>query len=57
MYTTIMIQVYVIPAGHCNVYSYSSKRDRWTELAPCPHRDPGLGVIERELIAVGGWTN
>ena len=38
-----------------NVYCYDPSQNNWTTLPPLPVSDFGLGQIDGELVAVGGW--
>ena len=46
---------YFTPRGSNSVYSYQWSTEKWEELPPCPYRDSGLVIINRQLTAVGGW--
>ena len=37
------------------VYCYDTSQDKWTTLPPLPVKWFGLGLVNGELVAVGGW--
>ena len=41
--------------GEYNIYCYDPSQDNWTTLPPLPVRYFGLGQVNGELVAVGGW--
>ena len=46
---------YFTPRGSTSVYQYECSTEKWEELPSCPYRNSGLVIIDRELIALGGW--
>ena len=49
--------VYVAPRYSFDVYSFRLEDCSWEKLPPCPHRDIGLGIVDKELVAMGGYDN
>ena len=45
---------YFTPRQSSSVYQYECSTEKWEVLPPCPYKDSGLVVIDRELTAVGG---
>ena len=37
-----------------SLYQCEYSTEKWSDLPPCPHRDSGLAIIDRELTTVGG---
>ena len=46
---------YFTPNGPTSVYRYEWRGEKWEELPSCPHRNPGLVIIDGKLTAVGGY--
>ena len=46
---------YFTPSGRTSVYRYEWRGEKWEELPSCPHRNPGLVIIDGKLTAVGGY--
>ena len=42
-------------AIECTVYCYDTSKDKWTTLPPLPVINFGLGQVNGELVAIGGW--
>ena len=49
--------VYVAPRYLPDVYSFRLEDSSWEKLPPCPHRDIGLGIVDNQLVAMGGYDN
>ena len=48
---------YFTPDNSTELYQYEYSTEKWTDLPPCPYRDPGLAIINSELTTVGGWND
>ena len=50
--------VYLAPDGSNDIYCYQVKEDKWTKSTPrCPHKDFGLVILGKELVAIGGVSD
>ena len=45
---------YFTPFDSTELYQYEYSTEKWSDLPPCPYRDSGLAIINRELTTVGG---
>ena len=47
--------VYFAPFDSTSLYQYEYRREKWTDLPPCPYRNSGLAIIDSKVTTVGGW--